>query len=158
MAINKNIEIAHKALSSNLFIHRYIIALDHAFLWIAALSLAGFFHVSPWFQHKEALLFSTLVAYSAYLCESGLGTWRVAASQTNLFINFRKAGVWKWIWLNFFINTAWALLFLAFPTWYLILAVIFTAGWQKYMDGRIPPRLQKWSFPIEGQTYKAVEI
>ena len=66
------------SIKQNLFIHKYIIALNHAFLWVSALSLAGFFHVSPWFEHKEALLLSTLVAYSAYLCESGLGTWRVA--------------------------------------------------------------------------------
>lgn len=45
-------------------------ALDHALLWIAALSLAAFFHLSPDFSKSEALLFSTLVAYgvsSAFL-------------------------------------------------------------------------------------------
>ena len=149
---------AEKAFSQNLFIHRYIIAINHAFLWIAALSLAGFFHVSPWFEHKEALLFSTLVAYSAYLCESGLGTWRVATSQTQFFINFRKGALWKFVWLNFFLNVGFAILFLIYPTWFLILAVIFTAGWQKYMDGRIPPRLESTMIPVSGQTFKAIEL
>lgn len=151
-------ERVKKALNQNRFIHKYIIAINHAFLWIAALSLAGFFHLSPWFEHKEALLFSTLVAYSAYLCESGLGTWRVATSQTQYFINFRKASLWKFVWLNFFINAGFAILFLIFPNWYLILAVIFTAGWQKYMDGRIPPRLQATMVAVEGQTFNAIEL
>lgn len=35
-----------KALSTNQFIHRYLIAVNHAFLWVAALSLAGFAHLS----------------------------------------------------------------------------------------------------------------
>ena len=147
-----------KALYQNMFIHKYLIAVNHAFLWISALSLAGFFHVSPWFEHKEALLFSTLVAYSAYLCESGLGTWRVATSQTLHFINFKKAALWKYVWLNFFLNVCWSILFLIFPEWYIILAVIFTAGWQKYMDGRIPPRLEATMIPVEGQTYRAIAI
>lgn len=147
-----------KAFESNTFIHRYIIALDHAFLWIAALCLAGFFHVSEWFSHKEALLFSTLVAYCAYLCESGLGTWRVATSRTDRFIDFRKAGLWKFVWLNVFINICLAILFLWQPSWWWILAVIFTAGWQKYMDGRIPPRLQKNSFPLTNNTFRAKKI
>ena len=145
-------------LEKNLFIHKYIIALNHAFLWIAALSLAGFFHVSPWFDHKEALLFSTLVAYSAYLCESGLGTWRVATSQTQYFINFKKAALWKFVWLNFFMNVGCAVLFLLFPSWYLILAVIFIAGWQKYMDGRIPPRLEATMIPVIQNTFKAKSL
>lgn len=149
---------AEKALNQNLFIHKYIIAINHAFLWIAALCLAGFFHVSPWFQHKEALLFSTLVAYSAYLCESGLGTWRVATSQTRYFINFRKAALWRFVWINFFMNVGFAILFLIYPSWLLILAVIFTAGWQKYMDGRIPPRLESTMIPVNGQTFKAIEL
>lgn len=144
-----------KDIRQNLFIHKYIIALTHAFLWIAALSLAGFFHVSQWFNHKEALLFSTLVAYSAYLCESGLGTWRVAVNLSDKFLNFRKAALWKYIWLNFFINVGFALLFLWQPSWWLILAVIFTAGWQKYMDGRIPPRLESTGFNLEGNTFQS---
>ena len=146
------------AYESNEFMHRYLIALDHSFLWISALSIAGFFHVSPWFSHKEALLFSTLVAYSAYLCESGLGTWRVATSQTSLFINFRKAALWKYVWLNILVNIALALLFLWQPSWWWILAVIFTAGWQKYMDGRIPPRLLTNSFPVIGNTFKSKKL
>lgn len=145
--------ISNSAKQSNLFISDYIIALNHSFLWIAALSFAGFFHVSPWFSHKQALLFSTLVAYSAYLCESGLSTWRVATSQINYFINFRKAALWKYICLNVAINLGLAILFLKFPTWWLILAVIFTAGWQKYMDGRIPPRLQSTMILIEGNKF-----
>ena len=143
---------------SNEFIHKYVIAVTHAFLWISALCLAGFFHVSDWFEHKEALLFSTLVAYSAYLCESGLGTWRVAASQTSLFLNFRKAALWKYVWLNFFVNVGFAILFLIQPSWWWILAIIFTAGWQKYMDGRIPPRLQATGFPVTGNTYISKEL
>lgn len=145
-------------IDQNLFIHKYIIALNHAFLWITALSLAAFFHVSPWFDHKEALLYSTMVAYSAYLCESGLGTWRVATSETQNFINFKKAALWKYIWLNFFVNVVWAILFLIFPSWYFIVAVIFTAGWQKYMDGRIPPRLQATMIPVSGNTFKAISL
>lgn len=103
-------------------------------------------------------MFSTLVAYSAYLCESGLGTWRVATSQTQYFINFRKAALWKFVWLNFFMNVSFAILFLIYPSWYLILAVIFTAGWQKYMDGRIPPRLQSTMIPVSGQTFEGIEL
>lgn len=147
-----------KYIHQNLIIHKYIIAINHAFLWIAALCLAGFFHVSPWFEHKEALLFSTLVAYSAYLCESGLGTWRVATSQTQNFINFKKAALWKFVWLNFFINVGFAILFLIYSNWYLILAVIFTAGWQKYMDGRIPPRLEATMIPISNNIYKTITL
>ena len=149
---------SEKYIAHNLFIHKYIIALNHAFLWIAALSLAGFFHVSEWFEHKEALLFSTYVAYSAYLCESGLGTWRVATSQTQYFIDFKKAALWKFVWLNFCLNVGWAILFLIYPTWYLLLAVIFTAGWQKYMDGRIPPRLEATMIPVTNNTFKAIPL
>lgn len=147
--------IIETCIRQNQFIHKYIIALTHAFLWISALSIAGFFHVSEWFNHKEALLFSTLTAYTAYLCESGLGTWRVAASMTDKFLNFRKAGLWKYVWLNFFLNVVFALLFLWQPSWWWILAVIFTAGWQKYMDGRIPPRLEATGFQLTGNIYKS---
>lgn len=149
------IESGDKPLKENLFIHKYVIAINHAFLWIAALSLAGFTHLSPWFDHHEALLLSTLVAYCAYLCESGLGTWRVAASQSLHFINFRKAALWKWIGLNVCVNVSLAFLFLWHPSWVWIVAVIFTAGWQKYMDGRIPPRLQSTMIPLTGNTFKA---
>lgn len=148
----------HKALTENLFIHRYVIAANHAFLWVAALSLAGFTHLSPWFTHHEALLLSTLVAYCAYLCESGLGTWRVAASQSLYFIDFHKAAMWRWIWLNVAVNIAMAVLFLSYPSWIWIVAVIFTAGWQKYMDGRIPPRLQATMIPLSGNTFTAKKL
>lgn len=147
-----------KAFAENAFIHKYVIAATHAFLWVAALSLAGFFHVSHWFSPHQALLLSTLVAYCAYLCESGLGTWRVATSQSEHFINFRKAAMWRWVWLNVSVNIILALLFLRYPSWWLIVAVIFTAGWQKYIDGRIPPRLQSTMMPIKGNTYRAMEI
>lgn len=140
----------------NRFVHRYLIAANHAFLWIAALSLAGFAHLSPWFTGHQALLISTLVAYCAYLCESGLGTWRVAASQADRLINFRKAGMWKWIWLNVAVNTSLSVCFLTYPSWFWIIAIIFTAGWQKYMDGRIPPRLQATMIPLRGATYKSL--
>lgn len=149
---------SHKALKSNEFIQRYIIALNHAFLWIAALSLAGFFHVSEWFDPKEALLASTLVAYCAYLCESGLGTWRVATSENLFFINFQKAALWRFVWLNVGLNIFFAVCFIKQPSWLWIIAVIFTAGWQKYMDGRIPPRLLKTKLPLTGNTYKSKEL
>lgn len=147
-----------KALRQNEFIHRYVIAANHAFLWVAALSLAGFVHLSPWFDGHEALLLSTLVAYCAYLCESGLGTWRVAASKSDRFINFRRAAMWRWIWLNVVVNVIISLLFLHFQSWLLIAAVIFTAGWQKYMDGRIPPRLQDTMIALSGNTFKAKQL
>lgn len=146
---------AAKALEENTMIHKYGIAFNHAFLWVAALSLAGFSHLTPLLSHHQALLVSTLVAYCAYLCESGLGTWRVAASQSLHFINFRKAGMWKWVWLNVVVMVLLAILFLHFQSWLLIVAVIFTAGWQKYMDGRIPPRLQSTMMPLSGNIFKA---
>lgn len=151
--INTDISSPQRALHSNEYIHRYIIAANHAFLWVAALSLAGFFHVSPRFTPHQALLLSTLVAYCAYLCESGLGTWRVAASQSNFFINFKKAAMWRWVWLNAGVNVVLSLLFIWHPSWIWIVAVIFTAGWQKYMDGRIPPRLQDTMIPITNNKF-----
>lgn len=135
-------EEAKKALRQNAFIHKYIIAIDHALLWIAALSFAAFFHLSPAFSRAEALLFSTLVAYCAYLCESGLETLKVAASGSLYEYDFRKAGLWKWIALNIAVNVTLSLLFLSNPSWVYLVLIILTAGWQKYMDGRIPPRLQ----------------
>lgn len=144
-----------KALQTNRFIHRYVIAANHAFLWVAALSLAGFTHLTPFLTHHQALLISTLVAYCAYLCESGLGTWRVAASQSLSLINFRKAAMWHWIWLNVAVNVILSLCFLWHPSWIWIVAVIFTAGWQKYIDGRIPPRLQSTMIPFSGNSYKS---
>lgn len=145
-------------IKTNIFIHKYIISLNHAFLWIAALNLAGFFHISPWFDRKEALLCSTLVAYSAYLCESGLGVWRVSARQSLYFINYRKASLWKYVWLNFFINAGFAVVFIFYPSWIFLLAIIFTAGWQKYMDGVIPSRLEETMMPVTGQVFKEVAI
>ena len=62
----------------NRFIHKYVIAAAHAILWLAALSLAAYFHLGHGYSAAEALLGSTLMAYCAYVCESGLGTWRVA--------------------------------------------------------------------------------
>ena len=131
-----------KALRQNAFIHKYVIAVDHALLWVAALSLAAFFHLSEAFSRPEALLFSTLVAYCAYLCESGLETLKVAASGSLYEYDFRKAGLWKWIALNVAVNVMLSLLFLSDPSWVYLVLIILTAGWQKYMDGRIPPRLQ----------------
>lgn len=142
----------------NRFVHRYLIAANHAFLWIAALSLAGFAHLYHGFSGHQALLISTLVAYCAYLCESGLGTWRVAASQCDQLINFRKAAMWRWIWLNILVNTILSVCFLLYPSWIWIVAVIFTAGWQKYMDGRIPPRLQSTMIPLRGKTYRSYDL
>lgn len=130
-----------KAIESNGWLSRYVLAANHAFLWIAALSLAGFAHLSPLFTPHQALLISTLVAYGAYLCESGLNTWRIAASQSFVYMNFRKAALWRWVWLNAFTNTIISVIFLLYPSTIWIVAVIAIAGWQKYMDGRVGPRL-----------------
>lgn len=137
-----------KAIIQNKFIHRYIMAIDHALLWIAALSFAAFFHLSDYFTHDEALLFSTLVAYCAYLFESCLSTVKEAASASMYELEFKKAGLWQWIVLNIIVNTFLSLLFLDNPSWYYLVLIILTAGWQKYMDGRIPPRLKSTSKPI----------
>ena len=131
-----------KAIRQNEFIHKYVIAIDHALLWIAALSFAAYFHLSQDFTGSEALLFSTLVAYGAYLCESGLETLKTAVSLSTYQLDFRKAGLWKWIALNIAVNIILSLLFLSSPSWIHLVLIILTAGWQKYMDGRIPPRLQ----------------
>lgn len=137
-----SISAAEKAIRCNKVIHKYVMAIDHALLWIAALSFAAFFHISPDFTKSEALLFSTLVAYGAYLCESGLSTLKVAVSLSEYDLDFRKAGMWKWICLNLIVNITLSLLFLSNPSWIYLVLIILTAGWQKYMDGRIPPRLQ----------------
>ncbi len=134
-------QIIQNALRQNEVIHKYVMAIDHALLWVAALSFAAFFHLSPTFDASEALLLSTLVAYGAYLCESGLGTLKTAASQSGYSLDFRKAGMWHWIGLNIAVNVALSLVFLNDPSWYYLILIILTAGWQKYMDGRIPPRL-----------------
>lgn len=132
---------AKEAIRQNVIIHNYVLAIDHALLWISALSFAAYFHLSSSFNSSEALLFSTLVAYCAYLCESGLGTLKVAASESAYALDFRKAAMWRWIALNISVNAIWSLLFLFDPSWYYLVLIILTAGWQKYMDGRIPPRL-----------------
>ena len=137
-----------RALAQNEFIHRYILAVDHALLWISALSFAAFFHLSPCFSKSEALLFSTLVAYGAYLCESGLETLKTAAGGSLYVFNFRKAALWKWIALNIATNAVLSFLFLSDPSWIYLIMIILTAGWQKYMDGRIPPRLQATRTPL----------
>lgn len=131
-----------RAVRQNVWMHRYLMALDHALLWVAALSLAAFFHLSPEFTRSEALLFSTLVAYGAYLCESGLETLKTAVGSTLCYLDFRRAALWRWIGLNVAVNTVLSLLFLSNPSWVYLVLIIATAGWQKYMDGRIPPRLQ----------------
>lgn len=97
--MEKEDQSLEKALSQNEFVYRYLMAIDHALLWVAALSFAAYFHLSGSYSHDQALLFSTLVAYGAYLFESVL--------------------------------------------------IILTAGWQKYMDGRIPPRLQATAKPLK---------
>lgn len=66
-------------------------------------------------------------------------------------LDFRKAALWKWIALNIAVNTMLSLLFLANPSWIYLVLIILTAGWQKYMDGRIPPRLQATRKPINIQ-------
>ena len=114
-----------KALSQNKFIHRYIIAAAHAILWIAALSLAAYVHLDNRFTPHQALLFSTLVAHSA---NRG---------------NFRKLKIRRWIILNIFVAVTLSILFLLTANQWLLAGIIATAGWQKYMDGRIPPRLEE---------------
>lgn len=131
-----------KALSITMFMKKYAMAADHALLWISALSFAAYFHLSPAYSKPEALLFSTLVAYGAYLCESGLETLKTAIANSNYELDFRKAGLWRWIGLNICINAALSFLFLRNPEWIYLILIIITAGWQKYMDGRIPPRLE----------------
>lgn len=131
-----------RALKQNEFIHRYVMAIDHALLWIAALSLAAYFHLSHSYTDAEALLFSTLVAYGAYLCESGLETLKTAASESLTILDFKRAGLWRWIALNIAVNVTLSIIFLHDPSWIWLILIILTAGWQKYMDGRIPPRLQ----------------
>lgn len=137
------------------FIHRYLIAANHAFLWIAALSLAAFFHICDWFSSREALLLSTLVAYCAYLCESGLVTLRVAAAQPDNFIDFRAGSLWSIIALNVAVNISLSIIFLLYGGCFWFVAIIITAGWQKYMDGRIPVRLQSTSIPVIGNVFRA---
>ena len=131
-----------RAIAQNKFIHSYVIAVDHALLWIAALSLAAFFHLSGSFSHNEALLFTPLVAYGAYLCESGLGTVKETAAASMADLDFQRAGLWWWIALNIATNIILSVLFLLNPSWIFLVLIILTAGWQKYMDRRIPPRLQ----------------
>lgn len=142
-------EKIEKALRQNEFIHRYVIAIDHALLWVAALSFAAYFHLSEAFTHDQALLLSTLVAYGAYLFESALGTVKEAAISTMSELDFRKAGLWKWIALNIAVNAGLSFLFLSDPSWIYLILIILTAGWQKYMDGRIPPRLQSTAKPLK---------
>lgn len=125
------------------FIHKYVIAAAHAILWLAALSLAAYFHLDHGYSAAEALLGSTLMAYCAYVCESGLGTWRVAAAAGDVRIDFRKAGLWGWIVVNIAVAITLSLLFLKYPELWILLLIILNAGWQKYMNGRIPPRLQE---------------
>lgn len=141
-------ETVNKAIRQNAFISRYIMALDHALLWVAALSLAAYFHVSKAYTAHEALLFSTLVAYGAYLFESGLETLKVACSASCYTLDFRRACLWHWIALNVLVNAVLSLLFLSDPNVIYLMLIILTAGWQKYMDGRIPPRLKSTQRPI----------
>lgn len=110
----------NRGLRQNKIIHSYVMAVD------------------------QALLLSTLVAYGAYICicESGLGTMKEASSASQYDLDFRKAGLWKWIGLNIAVNATLSLLFHLHPSRILLVLIILTAGWQKYMDGRIPPRLQ----------------
>lgn len=138
-----------KALEQNALIHKYIMAIDHALLWVAALSFAAYFHLSPLFSPHEALLYSTLVAYGAYLCESGLETLKETARASTYILDFRKAGLWGWIGMNILTNLILSLIFLHNPSWIVFVMIILTAGWQKYMDGRIPPRLQATAVKIE---------
>lgn len=144
-----------KAILLNKLIESYVMPVVHALLWVTALSFAAFFHLSKDFSNSQALLFSTLVAYGAYLCESGLGTVKEAASATMSELDFKKAGLWHWISLNIAVNTVFSLLFLSNPSWIYLILIILTAGWQKYMDGRIPPRLQATARPLTLKNLKS---
>ncbi len=141
MTENLNI-LSHPAYRQNLLIHRYVLPIAHALLWVAALSWAGYAHICGLLTAKEALLASTLAAYAAYLCESGLGVWRVAASDSLYLLDFKRSSMRRYVWLNFCIAVLLSTCFLIFDMSWLIVGVIFNAGWQKYMDGRIPVRLQ----------------
>ncbi|MDE7414347.1 MAG: hypothetical protein K2N05_11270 [Muribaculaceae bacterium] len=143
-----NIIEIERALHVNKIIESHIMAIVHALLWVTALSFAAFFHLSESFSHDQALLLSTLSAYIAYLCESVLGTVKEAAASTMYELDFRKAGLWKWIALNIVVNTLLSLLFLSNPSWIYLVLIILTAGWQKFMDGRIPPRLHATAKPL----------
>lgn len=138
-----------RALRQNALIYKYVMAIDHALLWVAALSFAAYFHLSSSFTHHEALLFSTLVAYGAYLCESGLETLKETARASTSVFDFRRAGLWGWIGVNILTNLILSILFLSNPSWIFLVMTILTAGWQKYMDGRIPPRLQATAVKID---------
>lgn len=140
-----------RAILQNRIVHRYVIALGHALLWVTALSFAAYFHLSARFSHSVALLLSTLVAYGAYLCESALATVKEAAAASLYEIDFRKAGLWQWIGLNILVNAVLSVLFLYNPNWIYLVLIILTAGWQKYMDGRIPPRLEASRRPLTRQ-------
>ena len=54
-----------------------------------------------------------------------------------------KTGLWGWIIVNIAVAITLSLLFLKYPEWWILLLIILNAGWQKYMNGRIPPRLQE---------------
>lgn len=144
-----------RALHQNMIISNYVMAIVHALLWVAALSFAAFFHLDKSFSQDQALLFSTLVAYGAYLCESGLGTVKEAAAASMSELDFKKAGLWHWIALNILVNATLSFLFLSYPSWILLVLIILTAGWQKYMDGRIPPRLQATARPLTFNNFKS---
>lgn len=135
-------------MDANRFIHKYVIAAAHAFMWLAALSLAAYFHLDKGYSHAQALLGSTLMAYCAYVCESGLGTWRVAASARDVTIDFRRAGLWRWVIINVMVAIMLSVIFLKNPSWWILVLIILNAGWQKYMNGRIPPRLQATFKPL----------
>lgn len=132
-----------EAIAQNLFIHRYVIATAHAILWIAALSLAAFVHLDKRFDAHQALLFSTLVAYFAYLCESGLGAWRYEAANSASRSTFADIRMRRWIFLNICVAALLSILFLITASEWVLAGIIATAGWQKYIDGRIPPLLQE---------------
>ncbi|MDE6484499.1 MAG: hypothetical protein K2L14_03795 [Duncaniella sp.] len=132
-----------KARKQNIFIHRYVIATAHATLWVAALSLAAFVHLDKRFSPHQALLFSTLVAYCAYLCESGLGAWRFEVAHSPVRGNFGALKLRRWIFLNIIVATTLSVIFLNTANEWILAGIVATAGWQKYMDGRIPPRLEE---------------
>ena len=46
-----------KAMRQNEFLHKYIMALDHALLWVAALSFAAFFMSRPILQKSRRCCF-----------------------------------------------------------------------------------------------------
>lgn len=133
--------ITDATILQNRRIHRYIIPMAHACLWIAALSMAGFIHTCKLYSASTVLLLCTWCAYIAYLCESGLVRWRVAAALTFHDLDFRGSSMCRYVWISFLLQVLFTVIFVYTSSDVWILPVIGVAGWQKYIDGRSAVRL-----------------